>query len=129
MNSKKYLSALLLTLSLAGSQALKAEDYNEYSNYSNYSLGNIVDSALEVPGAVVEGATDIVEEPVDAILGDEVVVAKPQPYSSHTEQYASDYDDDDMDDEFEEYAHEYGYNNYGALDADNIDSDYNPELE
>lgn len=146
MNSKKYLSALLLTLTLASSQALKAQDYDEY-DYSNYSLGGIIDSALEAPRDIIEGAADvadeatdtaadIIEEPViignkPVIFGDEEIIAE------EPEQYANDEEDElaleemnaSSDEDSSDEAQEYSYNTYGALDADNIDSDYNPELE
>jgi hypothetical protein len=158
MNSKKYLSALLLTLTLASSQALKAEDDYGYDSYANYSLGGIVDSALEAPRDVVDSATDIAEEPVDAVLGDEEIVEEePLEDSSYDDIEDNELPLEDMDyvpgtnpafvsdgnvnyvpgnnpsfvsDKDVSYASQkYSYTTYGALDADNIDSDYNAELE
>jgi hypothetical protein len=118
MNSKKYLSALLLVLSITSSNALRAEQHTS----SRYSLGNTVDNALHLPGRVLDDAADVVTEPINDTFDEEEVIVEEEPLEDE-------YELDDIEDGEIQNTHNYGYNNYGYTDEDNIDSDYNAELE
>lgn len=142
MTFKKYLSVLTLTL-LCANFALNAKDFHK-NMYSEYSLGDVVDSALNVPERAVEDATDIAEAPVDTILGEDEMYYNNKP--KYTDEYLVEDADlytgadmsDDMesisDDSLNEYNYQnYNYHNYGydAADTDILEkeTDYNPELE
>jgi hypothetical protein len=132
MNFKKYLSVLMLTLTCASS-TLKTNDYSEYS---------LVGDALHLPGRTATGAADIVEAPVDAVLGDDdMYYHKPK----YQDDYALDNDTDlytgadsdmydDIDDASDDSLEKYNYQNYNYgydADTDSLEkeTDYNAELE
>lgn len=159
MNSKKYLSALLLVLTIAQAHArvytesvsdgvgtVRVSDddslreidgvptmrVNDDNNFGNV---NVLDSALALPGKAVQGATNRVAEPVDTILDEEEIIAAPQLYSDESNDVLK----EDMLDE-DEYASselsdadmdDYNYNSYGYGDEDTMEAetDYDPELE
>lgn len=131
MNSKKYLSALLLVLTLGASQVLNGG-----------RLGSLVDSTLSVPGRVVPSATNVAEKPVDTILDEEEIVEEPM-YADESNDVLK---EDMLEDEYtssepsydagiteDDDIENYDYNSYGYADEDSdtmeAETDYDAELE